>query len=104
MPASRHLSRSLTLELAVSAMIAMRLGVFPALAAADEPGLRKMPVGERFSLDGENVAAMVRDSGRAARMDSHDQAAGAAAARIRSAAAGRKVWVAPLLPDATALR
>jgi signal transduction histidine kinase len=54
------------------------------LAAADEPGLQKMPVGERFSLDGENVAAMVRDSGRAARMDSHDHAAGAAAARIRA--------------------
>ena len=30
------------------------------LAAADEPGLQKMPVGERFSLDGESVAAMVR--------------------------------------------
>ena len=54
------------------------------LAAADEPGLQKMPVGERFSLDGENVAAMVRRSGRAARMDSHDHAAGSAAARIRA--------------------
>jgi hypothetical protein len=28
----------------------------------------------------------------------------AEAARIRSAAGGRKVWVVPLLPDATALR
>ena len=54
------------------------------LAAADEPGLQKMPVGERFSLDGDNVAAMVRRSGRAARMDSHDHAAGTAAARIRA--------------------
>jgi signal transduction histidine kinase len=54
------------------------------LAAADEPGLQKMPVGERFSLDGENVTAMVRRSGRAARMDSHDHAAGSAAARIRA--------------------
>ena len=54
------------------------------LAAADEPGLQKMPVGERFSLDGDNVAAMVRRSGRAARMGSHDHAAGAAAARIRA--------------------
>jgi signal transduction histidine kinase len=54
------------------------------LAAADEPGLQKMPVGERFSLDGENVTGMVRRSGRAVRMDSHDQAAGAAAARIRA--------------------
>ena len=54
------------------------------LAAADEPGLQKMPVGERFSLDGDNVAAIVRRSGRAARMASHDHAAGAAAARIRA--------------------
>ncbi|MGB6764143.1 GAF domain-containing protein [Mycobacterium sp.] len=54
------------------------------LAAADEPGLQKMPVGERFSLDGENIAAMVRHNGRAARMDSHDDAAGSAAARIRA--------------------
>ena len=54
------------------------------LAAADEPGLQKMPVGERFSLDGDNVAAMVRRSGRAARMGSHDHAAGSAAARIRA--------------------
>jgi signal transduction histidine kinase len=54
------------------------------LAAADEPGLQKMPVGERFSLDGENIAAMVRETGRPARMDSHDHASGSAAARIRA--------------------
>jgi signal transduction histidine kinase len=54
------------------------------VAAADEPGLQKMPVGERFSLDGENIAAMVQRSGRVARMDSHDHASGSAAARIRA--------------------
>ena len=32
------------------------------LAAADEPGLQKMPVGERFSLEGESIAAMVRET------------------------------------------
>jgi signal transduction histidine kinase len=53
------------------------------LAAADEPGLHKMTVGERFSLEGENIAAMVRRSGRAARIDSHEHATGSAAARIR---------------------
>jgi signal transduction histidine kinase len=53
------------------------------LAAADEPGLEKMPVGEHFSLDGENIVAMVRRHGRVARIDSHDHAAGSAAARIR---------------------
>jgi GAF domain-containing protein len=54
------------------------------VAAADEPGLQKMPVGEHFSLEGESIAAMVRRSGRVARMDSHDHASGSAAARIRA--------------------
>jgi signal transduction histidine kinase len=54
------------------------------LAAADEPGLQTMPVGERFSLDGDSIAAAVWRAGRAARMDSHDYAAGSAAARIRT--------------------
>jgi signal transduction histidine kinase len=67
------------------------------LAAADEPGLEKMPVGERFWLEGESVAAMVRRRGRAARMDSHDHAAGSAAARTRalglSSAVGAPIMV-----------
>ena len=54
------------------------------LAAADEPGLQEMPVGERFSLDGQSVAAAVWRTGRVARMDSHEDAAGSAAARIRA--------------------
>jgi signal transduction histidine kinase len=54
------------------------------LAAADEPGLQKMPVGERFSPDGESIAAAVWRARRPARMDSHDYAAGSAAARIRA--------------------
>jgi signal transduction histidine kinase len=53
------------------------------LAAHDEAGLPKMPVGERFAVEGENVAAMVLDTGRAARIDNHDNAWGPAAARIR---------------------
>jgi signal transduction histidine kinase len=53
------------------------------LAAADEPGLQKMPVGEHFSLDGDSVAAAVWRTGRAARMDTHEGGAGSAAARIR---------------------
>jgi signal transduction histidine kinase len=52
------------------------------VAARDEPGLTKMPVGARFSLEGENIAAMVLRTGRAARMDSHENASGSAAARI----------------------
>ncbi|MFG1783853.1 GAF domain-containing protein [Rhodococcus oryzae] len=53
------------------------------VAARDEPGLREMPVGERFTLEGENIAGMVLRTGSAARMDSHDNATGSAAARIR---------------------
>ena len=76
------------------------------LAAADEPGLQEMPVGERFSLDGQSVAAAVWRTGRAARMDSHEDAAGSAAARIRALGlrsavgapimAGSQVWGAAI--------
>jgi signal transduction histidine kinase len=68
------------------------------LAAADEPGLEKMTVGERFSLDGDSVAAMVLRSGGAARMDSHDHADGAAAARIRALGL-RSAVGAPIVVD-----
>ena len=68
------------------------------LAAADEPGLEKMTVGERFSLDGDSVAAMVLRSGGAARMDSHDNADGAAAARIRELGL-RSAVGAPIVVD-----
>ncbi|MGA9677215.1 MAG: GAF domain-containing protein [Mycobacterium sp.] len=40
-------------------------------------------VGERFPLDGDHVAVTVRGTGRPARMDSHEHAAGVSAARIR---------------------
>ncbi len=40
-------------------------------------------VGEPFPLDGDHVAVMVRRTGRPARMDSHENATGASAARIR---------------------
>jgi signal transduction histidine kinase len=53
------------------------------LAAREEPGLTTMPLGERFSFEGENVAAMVLRSGRPARMDAHDNPPGSAAARMR---------------------
>src|ERR1700744_1156006 len=72
------------------------------LAAADEPGLQERPGGERFSLDGQSVAAAVWRTGLVARMDSHDYAAGSAAARIRALGlcsavgapimAGSQVW------------
>lgn len=53
------------------------------LAAHDEAGAKKTPVGARLPLEGDNVAALVQRTGATARMDSHEQAAGAAAALIR---------------------
>jgi len=53
------------------------------LAARNEPGLKRMPVGMRLSFEGENVAAIVYRSGRAARIDSHEKASGRAAEFIR---------------------
>ena len=54
------------------------------IAALGRPDLPNPPTaGERFPLDGDHVAVMVRRTGRPARMDSHEHAAGVAAARIR---------------------
>jgi signal transduction histidine kinase len=53
------------------------------LAARDEGGLTKMSIGERLPLDGDNVAAMVLDTGAAARLDCFDGAIGPTAERIR---------------------
>jgi signal transduction histidine kinase len=49
----------------------------------DDPGLKQMPVGARFSLKGESVPAMVLHTGRPARIDSYEKAAGSTAARLR---------------------
>ena len=53
------------------------------VAAHDESGLEKMPVGARLTLEGDNVAGLVLRTRRPARMDSHENAAGSAAAFIR---------------------
>ena len=53
------------------------------VAAHNEAGLKAMPVGARLDLDGDNVAAMVLSTGRPARMNTHQDAAGPAAALIR---------------------
>lgn len=54
------------------------------VAARDDPfQMAGMPIGSRWSLHGENIAAMVADSGQPARMDSHDEAVGELAALIR---------------------
>jgi PAS domain S-box-containing protein len=58
-------------------------GAATLLAASDERGAKTMPVGDRFTLEGDNVAARVLHTGHPARMDTLDEAAGSAAARIR---------------------
>jgi signal transduction histidine kinase len=58
-------------------------GTATLLAAQHEPELDTMPIGKRFSFEGDNIAAMVYDTGRTARIDSHDNAKGLAADQIR---------------------
>jgi signal transduction histidine kinase len=59
-------------------------GTATLISAHDDPlQATTMPVGSRWPLDGENIVARIFDSGRPARMDTHDNAAGWAAARIR---------------------
>jgi signal transduction histidine kinase len=53
------------------------------IAGHHEYDQTKLTVGQRFSLDGESVAAMVFRTGRPARIDNHDDAPGPAADYIR---------------------
>jgi signal transduction histidine kinase len=55
-------------------------------------------VGERYSLEGDNVPARVLATGHAARMDAHDNAAGTIAARARERGL-RCVAGAPIVVD-----
>jgi PAS domain S-box-containing protein len=73
-------------------------GAATLLAASDEPGAKKMPVGDRFTLEGDNLAAMVLHTDRSARMDSLDEAGGSAAARIRELGI-RAAVAAPIIVD-----
>jgi signal transduction histidine kinase len=73
-------------------------GTATLLAARHEPGLKTIPVGRRFSFAGDNIAAMVYEAGRTARMDSHDNAAGLAAEYIREIGIRSSVG-APIIVD-----
>ncbi|MCW2688622.1 MAG: domain S-box, partial [Mycobacterium sp.] len=76
-------------------------------AVDDDPELKEVPVGARFSLEGESVAAMVLGTGRAARMDSFENAPGSVAARLRDVGlrvavgapivVGSRVWGAAIV-------
>jgi signal transduction histidine kinase len=81
---------------AVAAELARCLGVHAAtvyryesddtatlLASLNEPRLKTIRVGTRFSFEGDNINAMVYRTGRTARMDSHENAAGPVAAEVR---------------------
>ncbi|HZA11168.1 GAF domain-containing protein [Mycobacterium sp.] len=57
-------------------------GTAALVAGRHVPGLTKMPVGLRFSPANETVATRVFRTGRAARMDAHDNAPGPAVAHI----------------------
>jgi signal transduction histidine kinase len=73
-------------------------GTATLLAARHEPGLKTVPVGRRFSFAGDNVAAMVHETGRTARMDSHVKAAGLAAEYVREIGIRSSVG-APIIVD-----
>jgi signal transduction histidine kinase len=71
------------------------------LAAHDEPELAKTAVGERFSLEGEDVAAMVFRTGHASRIGDYENASGRAAARMRALGVRSGVG-APIILDGRA--
>jgi signal transduction histidine kinase len=61
-------------------------------------GAQRIAVGERLTLEGNNVAAIVFRSGRTARMDSYEGASGPVAARVRAAGLRSRVG-APIVVE-----
>jgi signal transduction histidine kinase len=72
-------------------------GVLLAAGHGDR-GLKAIPVGERFSLEGDSVAASVFRTCRAARMVSYENASGSVAARFRDLGLRTAVG-APIIVD-----
>jgi PAS domain S-box-containing protein len=68
------------------------------VASYAEPGEPSIPTGERVTLEGDNVSAMVLRSGRPARMDTFEGAAGPLAARLRAIGMVSRVG-APIVVD-----
>ena len=66
--------------------------------AAEEPGLTKTPDSQRFILDGNNVCKSILSTGRPARMDDYQDAAGAVAAHMRATGV-RSAVGAPIVVD-----
>jgi sugar diacid utilization regulator len=67
-------------------------------AAADPEMLARWPVGTRTPVEGNTIAALVRRSGRPARIDSYDNVAGPIAARVRAVGVHAAVGV-PIIVD-----
>jgi PAS domain S-box-containing protein len=70
------------------------------LAASEDPHWMKVPIGTRVSFEGDNVPAMVYQSGRTARMDGHSltQARGFGSAHLRKLGV-RSTVGAPIIVD-----
>jgi PAS domain S-box-containing protein len=68
------------------------------VASYAEPGEPSIPAGERVTLEGDNVSGMVLRSGRPARMDSFEGAAGPLAAKLRALGMVSRVG-APIIVD-----
>ncbi|HEX4559887.1 MAG TPA: GAF domain-containing protein [Mycobacterium sp.] len=74
-------------------------GEITLLAAAADPELRaKWPVGTRTPVEGDNIAFAVLHTGRPARMDDYEKAAGPIATRVRQLGVRATIGV-PILVD-----
>jgi len=68
------------------------------VACYAESGVPHIPLGERRTLEGENVSGQIWRTGRPARMDSYECAAGSIAARMRELGIHSRVGV-PIVVD-----
>jgi PAS domain S-box-containing protein len=68
------------------------------LAARDDSGRTRMPIGERVPLDGNNVPALILETGAAARIDNFDEATGPTAERVHRLGL-RSAVGAPIIVD-----
>jgi signal transduction histidine kinase len=71
---------------------------FLVAACDNDPGVKTMPVGTRFSLEGDNVPGRILRTSRSARIDDYENARGPAAARLRGLGLRAAVG-APIIVD-----
>jgi GAF domain-containing protein len=71
---------------------------FLVAACDNDPGVKTMPVGTRFSLEGDNVPGRILRTSRSARIDNYENARGPAAARLRGLGLRAAVG-APIIVD-----